>query len=59
MSKKPFPYTESLPLSVHYQDLQASSMGHLFYIHGNPTPEIIKDNTLKKGMHTNKLLIKE
>lgn len=55
MSKQPFPYKERLPLSVHYRDLQASSMGHLFYTHGNPTPEFIKDSTLKKDMHTSKL----
>lgn len=48
MSKQPFPYKESLPLSVHYRDLQASSMGHLFYTHGNPAPEFMRDNSLKK-----------
>lgn len=54
MSKQPFLYEEKLPLSVHYQDLQASSMGHLFYAHGNQTPEFKKYNTLEKDMHTSK-----
>lgn len=54
MSKQPLLYEEKLPLSVHYQDLQASSMGHLFYTHGNQTPEFKKDNTLEKDMHTSK-----
>ena len=52
MSKQPFSYKESLPLSVRYQGLQASSMGQLFYTHGNPTPEFMRDNTLKKDIHT-------
>lgn len=48
MLRQPFLYKERLPLSAHCQDLQASNTGHWFGVHGNPIPELIGDNTLKK-----------